>query len=315
MNIVNKKGAAALQRLSRVLKDNISGTVVTDEPLSRYTSYRLGGPADIFVTPRTIDEVGVVVQIAAEAGVPVTVIGGGSNLLIADAGVRGVVVRIGRGLNRIEITEAEELVRVECGAPFPRLAKMAAQHGLAGLEFAGGIPGTVGGALTMNAGAHADSIGDVVESVTVFDENGEQKVLDHAQMQFSYRMSRLQTETGLVAVKARLRLKAGEPKEIQRKMRAYLMRRRQSQPLGTYNAGSVFKNPVNDYAGRLLELSDCKGMTEGDAIVSPVHANFIINQGEATAEDVRRLIGRVQGRVHERFGVRLEPEVRMLGFA
>lgn len=283
------------------------------EPLSRYTSYRLGGPADVFVAPQTIEDVAAVMRLALSADVPVTVIGGGSNLLIADEGVRGVVMRVGRGLN--EINFMDDVVHVQCGAPFPRLAKLAAQRSLGGLEFAGGIPGTVGGALAMNAGAHADSVSDVVEQVVAVDDSGQFVTLSHDDMQFAYRMSRLQRENGLVAVEARLRLTAGSPRDIRAKMRAFLETRRQTQPLGTYNAGSVFKNPPDDFAGRLLELADCKGMTEGDAIVSPLHANFIINRGDATADDVRRLIDRVQARVYERFNIALEPEVRMLGFA
>lgn len=313
MAIVHKQiGTAALGRLTRALEDNIAGKAVRDEPLSRYTSWRLGGPADIFVTPRSAKDVTAVVRIALEADVPLTVVGGGSNLLVADEGVRGIVLRVGRGLNAIEF--AGDAVDVECGAPFPRLAKMAAQRSLAGLEFAGGIPGTVGGALAMNAGAHADSIADVVESVTVVDDAGGLRTLSREEMGFSYRMSRLQQEPGLVAVRARLRLRPGDPAEIRRKMQQFLQKRRRTQPLGTYNAGSVFKNPPGDFAGRLVEAAGCKGMTEGDAVVSPLHANFIVNRGGASAEDVRRLIERVRQRVAEQFGLWLEPEVRMLGF-
>lgn len=307
------KEAAALQQLSRALRENVAGVVSETEPLSRYTSYRLGGPADIFVAPRTKEDVAQVVRLARDAGIPVTAIGGGSNLLISDRGIRGVVMRVGRGLHDIEF--ADETVVAQCGAPFPRLAKMAAQRSLAGLEFAGGIPGSVGGALTMNAGAHADSISDVVESVTVVDEAGHMRTLSRSEMQFAYRMSRLQKEPGLVAVETTLRLEKADQQTIRDKMQAFLLRRRQTQPLGTYNAGSVFKNPPGDFAGRLLELSECKGMVEGDAIVSPMHANFIVNRGEATADDVRRLMERVQLRVQERFDVLLEPEVRLLGFA
>lgn len=304
--------ATALQRLSRLLTERITGNVIVDESLSRYTSYRLGGPADIFVAPRSVEDVAEVMRLAHDAEVPVTIIGGGSNLLIADAGVRGVVVRIGRGLH--EIRFEDDLVRVQCGAAFPRVAKLAAQRSLSGLEFAAGIPGTVGGALTMNAGAHADSIGDVVEEVTAIDEKGNLITLTNEDLQFAYRMSRLQ-QKDLVAVEARLRLKEGAPDDIRGKMRHHLETRRRTQPLGTYNAGSVFKNPPGNYAGRLIEQAGCKGMTSGDAIVSPLHANFIINQGSATADDVRTLICRVQNRVYERFNIVLEPEVRMLGFA
>jgi len=302
-----------VRELGRALAARVRGEVRLHEPLHRYTSFRIGGPADIFVSPESVDDVACVMELARSAGVPVTVIGGGSNLLVADEGVRGVVMRIGRGMSRIDWDG--ERVAVEAGAPLPRLAKEAVQRGLAGLEFAGGIPGTVGGALVMNAGAHDGCMADVVEQVLVVDRCGRMRSLDGADMKFGYRRSRLQEETGLVAVRAHLRLRPADAQAIQEKMLGYLERRRRTQPLGTKNAGSIFKNPPGDYAGRLLDQAGCKGMVEGDAIVSPLHANFIINRGQARAQDVRRLIERMRSRVKEQFGVELELEVGLMGFA
>lgn len=297
----------------RRLTQQIEGNVLVDEPLGRYTHYRLGGPADVLVLPASINDVMAVQQLAAEQGVPVTVLGGGSNVLIADEGVRGVVVRIGRTLGSISFDG--DTVEVECGAPFPRLGRLAVQQGLSGLEFASGVPGTVGGALYMNAGAHDQSTAAVVCEVTAVNATGEVVTLTQDDMDFSYRSSRLQKEPGLIAVKTKMRLQAAPEKEVHDRMRMFMDKRRRTQPIGTKNAGSVFKNPPGDFAGRLVEAAGCKGMTVGDAIVSPMHANFIINRGEATADDVRRLIEKVQATVYERFGVVLEPEVRMLGFA
>lgn len=295
------------------LRRQVRGSVLLDEPLHRYTSYRLGGPADVLVHPESVDDVVAVQQLAARYDVPVTVLGAGSNVLIADAGLRGVVLRIGRTLSNVAF-DGETLI-ADCGAPFPRLGKLSVERGLTGLEFAGGIPGTLGGALFMNAGAHHQTTESVVQEVTVVDGNGNVRTLSGAEMQFSYRSSRLQREPGLIAVQAKLRLKAADEKQVQERLRAFMERRRRTQPVGTKNAGSVFKNPPGDFAGRLIEAAGCKGLSVGDAVVSPLHANFIINRGAATADDVRRLMERVREQVLDRFGIELEPEVRMLGFA
>lgn len=302
-----------MNELAARLRREVRGKILLNEPLSPYTSWRLGGPADVLVLPASLDDVAAVQELARERGVPVTVLGGGSNVLIADSGLRGVVVRIGRPLSAVRITD--DVVEAECGAPFPRIGRLTVQRGLTGLEFAGGVPGTLGGALAMNAGAHDQSTAAVVLEVTAVDARGRVVRLSREDMDFSYRSSRLQKEPGLVAVKAKLRLREASPAEVRERMRAFMERRRRTQPVGTKNAGSVFKNPPGDFAGRLVEAAGCKGMAVGNAMVSPMHANFIINRGAATADDVRRLIEKVQTAVFERFGVELAPEVRMLGFA
>jgi len=295
------------------LRRQVQGDVLLNEPLHRYTSFRLGGPADVLVHPSSMDDVIAVQQLSSRYEVPVTVLGAGSNVLIADAGVRGVVVRIGRSMSAVAF-DGETIV-ADCGAPFPRLGKLSVEQGLTGLEFASGIPGTLGGALYMNAGAHNQTTAAVVEEVTAVDGTGRVLTLTAADMEFGYRSSRLQRKPGLIAVRAKLRLQAADPAEVRERMRAFMERRRRTQPIGTKNAGSVFKNPPGDFAGRLIEAAGCKGMSVGDAVVSTVHANFIVNRGNATADDVRRLMEQVQKKVFERFGVELEPEVRLLGFA
>lgn len=302
-----------MHHLAKRLRERVRGEVRVDEPLAPYTSYRLGGPADVLVLPASIEDIVAVQRTALEHETPVTVLGGGSNVLIADAGLRGVVVRIGRTLNKVELRD--DVVEAECGAPFPRVGRLTVQRALTGLEFAAGVPGTVGGALAMNAGAQGQSTADVVLEVTAVSAEGEVITLSREEMGFSYRTSRLQKQPGLIAVKARLRLQEAPLNDVRDRMRLYMERRRRTQPVGTKNAGSVFKNPPGDFAGRLVEAAGCKGMAVGDAMVSPLHANFIINRGAATADDVRRLIDNVQATVLERFGVELTPEVRMLGFA
>lgn len=307
-----REEAGPVNEWARELARRLAGEVRCREPLDRYTSFRIGGPADVFVSPRSVEDIVVVQEMARAAGVPVTIIGGGSNLLVADAGIRGVVVRVGRGLSRV-LWDGPR-VQVDAGAPLPLLAKEAARRGLSGLEFAGGIPGTVGGALVMNAGAHDGCVAHVVRRVLVVTETGRTAELDGAAMEFAYRASRLQRDKGLVAVRAWLELVPGDPDLVQAKMRAYLEKRRRTQPLGTKNAGSIFKNPPGDFAGRLLEAAGCKGMAQGDAVVSPLHANFIINRGSASAADVRRLIDRMRSRVQAEFDTELELEVGLLGF-
>lgn len=283
-----------------------------NEPLERYTSFRIGGAADCLVMPGSTESLVQALRIAREEGCPVTVLGGGSNLLIADEGVRGMAVRIGRRLNRIAWRGDE--VDVQAGASLPALAKQALQRSLSGLEFAAGIPGTVGGAIVMNAGAHDGDMARLVRRVEAVHRDGAVVTFDAEACRFRYRGSRFLDEDDWIITGAVLQLTPGEPAAIKEKMDAYLGRRRRTQPLGSRNAGSIFKNPPGDYAGRLIEAAGCKGWREGRAEVSTVHANFIVNRGEASAADVLKLIQRVRGAVQERFGVSLELEVGLIGF-
>lgn len=284
-----------------------------NEPLDRYTSFRIGGVADCLVMPGSTESLVQALLVAREEGCPVTVLGGGSNLLIADEGVRGMAVRIGRRLNRI--TWRGAVVDVQAGASLPALAKQALQRSLSGLEFAAGIPGTVGGAIVMNAGAHDGDMARLVQWVEAVHRDGHVATFGAAACRFRYRGSRFLDENGWIVTRAVLQLTPGEPAAIKEKMDAYLGRRRRTQPLGSRNAGSVFKNPPGDYAGRLIEAAGCKGWREGQAEVSTLHANFIVNRGDASAADVLKLIQRVRAAVQERFGVTLELEVGLIGFA
>ncbi len=271
---------------------------------------RVGGPADILAVPEDTGELLSLVRYAAEHGLPLYILGHGSNVLVPDEGVRGLVVLLTKAAAWVRFEGAE--VEVGTGYSLPRLVQMAARRALAGLEGLAGVPGTVGGALYMNAGAAGSSIGDVTLWVEVVDREGQRTRLGREEMQFGYRSSRLQ-RGDLIAIAARLGLRPGDGAAIREALREAARRRRATQPLDYPNAGSIFKNPPGDFAGRLIEAAGCKGWKSGRAEVSPRHANFIVNLGGAKAEDVMRLMARVYKRVRDAFGVDLEPEIRLLG--
>lgn len=286
------------------------GRVSTDEPMAKHTTFRIGGPADALVTPHNNDELKRVIRFAAEEGLPVMVIGRGSNLLVRDGGIRGMVIKMSGGFDEVK-AEGSRLT-AGAGVQLVTLARKAAALELTGLEFASGIPGSLGGALVMNAGAYDGEMKDVVEWVDVMDSGGRVKQLTAGEMGFSYRHSGLQ-ETGDVALRAGLVLKPGEPQAIEARMKELAERRQTKQPLTLPSAGSVFRRPPGHYAGPLIEESGLKGTRVGGAEVSTLHANFIVNAGGATAADVLGLIEHVRQTVHARSGVWLEPEVRVVG--
>jgi len=299
-----------LGSLARELKVEISGDVLVREPLANYTTWRIGGPADLLVMPAAIDDVRTVVRFSREQNLPLTVLGNGSNVLVLDKGIRGIVLRMASGLRQVIF--AENRVVAEAGVLLPPLARMAAQRGLSGLEFAAGIPGSLGGAICSNAGAHGQSVSSLVESVTVMDALGNEAVLSPEEAGFSYRES-LVPERGLIVLQAALALQPGAKEDIAARVRQNLVKRREGQPLNFPSAGSVFKNPPGDWAGRLIDAAGAKGWRVGDAQVSEKHANFIINLGEARAEEVLLLISKVRRQVAERFGMQLELEILPLG--
>lgn len=299
-----------LGALAQKLQTGITGEVLVREPLAGYTSWRIGGPADLLVLPRTVADVGTAIQFSREHGLPLTVIGNGTNILVLDQGIRGMVLRLAPGLRQVRFEN--DRVVAEAGISLPLLARLASRQGLSGLEFAAGIPGSLGGAICMNAGAHGQTIGDLVETVTVFDYSGKEATMTASEVGFGYRQSRV-AELGQIVVKVVLKLNPGIKEEIAARMRQNLRQRRQGQPLNLPSAGSVFKNPPGDYAGRLLEAAGVKGWRVGDAQVSPKHANFIVNLGQARAEEVLLLIGKIRRQVAEKFGVELELEVLPLG--
>jgi UDP-N-acetylmuramate dehydrogenase len=279
------------------------------EPLARHVSFRIGGPADVLVVPRSVDEVVAVVRWVFDAGLPMVVLGQGSNVLIADAGVRGVVLKIGKGIDAV--TFDGDRVTAQAGAGLPFLARAAAARGLSGLEFAAGIPASVGGAVVMNAGAHGHAMAEVVHAVRVLHPGGEQLLAVH-DLAYAYRSSALQHRPAVV-VEATLQLRRGDPAEVRELTDRWLAQRAASQPLGPPSSGCVFRNPPQDHAGRLIDLAGGKGLQVGGARVSDVHANYILNIGSATAADVLALMRQVSGLVMEKFGVRLEPEIKFVG--
>lgn len=301
-----------MESLKKRLLSEIRGKVRFDEPLKRYTTYRIGGPADIFVEPATEEDVANTLAAAKEHGAPVYVMGSGSNLLISDTGVRGVVIRLGPSLGEIVFQGAT--VRAQAGASLPKLAKLAAERGLAGLEWGGGVPGTVGGAVAMNAGAHGGETSQVLKIAHLVSRGGERQAVPVDAMRYSYRKSGLIREEGHVVVAAEFALRPDRVDAILGRMKEYAARRRSTQPLGVPSSGSVFKNPPGDHAGRLIEAAGLKGTRIGNAEISQVHANFIVNLGGARADDVKGLVQLAQRVVRERFGIQLELEMELVGW-
>lgn len=299
-----------MKDLAAYLARRLSGEVRVDEPMARHTTWRIGGPADLFIEPAGVEELAFVLRYLREQGVPTAVIGNGSNLLVADSGVCGAVVKLGTRMGRIEVEGTR--IRAEAGARLARVAGAAMRVGLSGFEFTTGIPASVGGAIMMNAGAHDRSMADVVGRVTVLDTAGRLMTCTAQECGFGYRQTVLQRE-GLIVVEAALRGTPRNPAEIREEMGELLRRRRCVQPLEYPSAGSVFKNPPGDAAGRLIDRAGGKGLRVGDAEVSIRHANFIVNLGSAKARDVRELIARVRELVAARFGITLELEVKLLG--
>ncbi len=280
------------------------------EPMSLHTTFRIGGPADYFVMPADTRQLLDIVRLCREEEVPATVVGNGSNLLVGDRGFRGVIIQIGRGMGGIQ-TEGTR-IRAQAGALMSAAAKEAADHGLAGLEFASGIPGTLGGGLVMNAGAYGGELKDCVREVTVLTPDDEIVTLSGEEMEFGYRTSRVQKEGGIIT-EAVLELKEGRQEEILGLMEQLRQRRQEKQPLDLPSAGSTFKRPEGFFAGKLIMDSGLRGLRVGNAQVSEKHCGFVVNRGGATAAEVRALMEQVQDEVEKRFGVRLEPEVRFIG--
>ncbi|MBN1916772.1 MAG: UDP-N-acetylmuramate dehydrogenase [Verrucomicrobia bacterium] len=299
---------ARLEHLRPAATAAFGEAVSFDEPLARHTLYKIGGPADLFVRASRVGLLRAAVEFAAEHGLALQAIGHGSNLLVPDDGVRGLVVRVGLTTARVDDT----VLSVGAGLALPQAAALAAKHALGGLEFAVGIPGTVGGALVMNAGCHGHEIGALVERVDVVASDGVVRTLSRDECGFAYRTSRLR-ERGAAIAGATLRLAPDDAAAIQKRMGEHRAWRAETQPHGRPSAGCVFQNPPDEAAGRLIDQAGCKGLRVGGAEVSTVHANFIINRDGATYADVTRLIEAVRERVEARFGVRLELELVDLG--
>ena len=287
-----------------------AGIFLTDEPMRRHTTFRTGGPADIYIEPSGVEELKQVLDICREENVAYTIIGNGSNLLVSDQGFDGVVLQVYKNMNQMAV-EGEHL-RVQAGALLSATARKALEAGLTGMEFAAGIPGTMGGAAVMNAGAYGGQMADVIESAECLPASGEIKTLKKEDMRLGYRSSVFK-KGGLIIISLTLALKKGDKAEIKAEMDELLNRRKQKQPLEYPSAGSTFKRPEGYFAGALIEKNGLKGLSVGGAQVSEKHAGFVINRGGATAADVKALIGKIQKKVFENDGVMLEPEVIFTG--
>lgn len=296
--------------LQEIFADCTAKELLINEPMSKHTSFKIGGPADVIALPANEEELQALLKRAKDNGIPVTLIGNGSNLLVRDKGIRGLVIKLGNMLCKIE-AEGERL-SFGSGVSLAMASRKAADLELTGMEFAVGIPGSIGGAVYMNAGAYDGEMSKVVESVRVIDTNGDLMLLKAEQLEFAYRKTKLQ-KSGLIVTEVNLKLEPGCKDDITSKMADFSHRRISKQPLELPSAGSMFKRPVGYFAGTLIEQTGLKGYTVGGAQVSEKHAGFVVNVGGATAADVLQLIKYVQDKVFSAHGVQLEPEVLVLG--
>ncbi len=293
----------------RELGARFGDRLVRGFPLAELTSFHIGGPADLMLAVEDEQELCDALEIADRCGLPVFHLGAGTNLLVSDRGVRGLVIRLGKGFERIDVMGTR--IVTGAAASFGTLVEFAVKHGLAGLEFGEGIPGSVGGAIAMNAGAFGGEIASVVNAIHGVGQEGKRRSFDREEAGFAYRRSGL--PSGFVVTMVDFELKSGDCEALQARVNELKAKRAARQPGSLPNAGSIFKNPPGKFAGRLLEAAGIKGMRRGGAAFSEQHANFIVNIGGARAEDVRALIELARNRVRERAGVTLEPEVRLVG--
>lgn len=287
-----------------------SDNVHVDEEMKKHTTFRIGGPADFYVLPHSKDEIGRVVQVCKNAGEPFYVLGNGSNLLVGDKGYRGVIIQIFKNYSDIIIEGTQ--ITAKSGALLSKVAKKALDAGLTGYEFASGIPGTIGGAVVMNAGAYGGEMKDVILSATVMTQEGSIQKLSNQELQLGYRTSLVARQNDIV-LEVSLELKKGDPDQIRSLMEELKNKRVTKQPLEYPSAGSTFKRPEGYFAGKLIMDAGLRGFSVGDAQVSEKHCGFVINKGNASARDIVALMDEVTGRVKEQFGVTLEPEVKRLG--
>lgn len=284
--------------------------VLTDEPLKNHVTFRVGGAADYFVSPESAEEVQKIILLCKEAGMPYYILGNGSNLLVSDQGYRGVIIQIYKSMS--EISVKGEFVTAQAGALLSAIAAKAAGESLAGFEFASGIPGTIGGAAVMNAGAYGGEMKDVLEQVTVLTKEGELLTIPKEELDMGYRTSKV-AKNQYIVLEVVIHLAHGEQEKIREKMNELKEKRTTKQPLEYPSAGSTFKRPEGYFAGKLIEEAGLRGFQVGGAQVSEKHCGFVINKDNATASEVRELIRQVSERVKANSGVTLEPEVKMLG--
>ncbi len=293
--------------ITRTIKEE---NILRDELLSKHTTFRIGGKADYFVKPASENEVAVLVKELNENNIDFYIMGNGSNILASDEGYRGVIVYIGENLSDIELLD-ESTIKAGAGAMLSKVARVALDNSLSGMEFASGIPGSVGGAVVMNAGAYGGEIKDIIVKVKVCDKSGRIFEIANEELDFSYRHSAIQEE-GYTVLGAIFTLKPGNKDEISRTVKEISAKRKEKQPLEYPSAGSTFKRPEGYYAGKLIMDAGLRGYRVGGAMVSEKHCGFVINADNATASDVKKLMEDVADKVEEQYGVRLEPEVKFL---
>ena len=284
--------------------------VFTEEAMSQHTTFKIGGPADYFLMPDKGEDVGRVIKICKEKEIPYFILGNGSNLLVGDGGYRGAVIQIYRNMSSVTVEGNE--ITAQAGALLSAVAAAAKNASLTGFEFAGGIPGTIGGAVVMNAGAYGGEMKDVLTEVTVMNAEGDIFTLPTEELELGYLTSIIKT-AGYIVLEAKIRLKEGDPEVIRETMKDLTIRRTTKQPLEYPSAGSTFKRPEGYFAGKLIMDSGLAGYQVGGAQVSEKHCGFVINAGDATARDVRTLMDNVRDIVYKKYGVTLEPEVKFLG--
>ncbi|MFE8703626.1 UDP-N-acetylmuramate dehydrogenase [Cytobacillus sp. FJAT-54145] len=287
------------------------GKVKELEPLANHTTIKIGGPADIFIEPSSVENLRKTMEVINQNNLKWTVIGRGSNLLVSDSGIEGAVIKLGAGINELEVNGTE--IRVGGGYSLVSLATSISRSGLSGLEFASGIPGSVGGAVFMNAGAHGSDISKILTKAYVLFDDGKMEWLTNKEMEFSYRTSVLQKNRPGIVIEAVFQLEEGEKESIFAEMQKNKDYRKETQPWNFPCAGSIFRNPLPNYAGKLIEVAGLKGHSIGGAKISEMHGNFIVNTGTAKAEDVLALIQYVKDTIFELYNVKMETEVEIIG--
>ncbi|MFJ8244072.1 UDP-N-acetylmuramate dehydrogenase [Peribacillus asahii] len=300
-----------MEAIVQQLRDLQVGKVLVNEPLANHTTMKMGGPADLFIEPSSIENLEKTMKIIRENNVPWRAIGRGSNLLVSDAGIEGALIKLGKGLDHLEINESE--IRVGAGYSLVSLSVQISKKGLAGLEFASGIPGSVGGSVYMNAGAHGSDMSEILEKAYVLFADGTLAWLSKEEMEFSYRTSILQKKRPGIVLEAIFQLTPGNREEIVAKMQSNKNYRKETQPYNLPCAGSIFRNPLPHYAGQLVQEAGLKGYSIGGAQISPMHGNFIVNTGNGKAADVLALIQYVKDTVFKQYGIMMETEVEIIG--
>ena len=283
--------------------------MLLNEPMKKHTTFKIGGPADIFIKVNDTEELKFVLNLAKNENLPINIIGNGSNVLVKDKGIRGIVLKL--NFNEI-IKEDKDILNIGAGVLLSKLARFAMEEEHTGIEFASGIPGSFGGAIYMNSGAYGNEIADKIILTTYIDENLEIKTITKEEQEFSYRKSIFQKNNWII-LGGKIKLEKGNKEEIKRKIEEYSKTRKEKQPLNMPNAGSIFKRGEGFITAKLIDECGLKGYQIGDAQISTLHAGFIVNKGNATAKDILKLIEYTQEKVKEKFNVNIEPEIRILG--